>query len=166
MKKVHSKQEGVKLVKRNDGKIAKLGRPTKYTPKLAERICAELVQGKSLRAVCRASDMPCESAVRQWAKDDVEGFYAQYARARDIALDVLADEVIEIAENEDGDTMRDRLRFDARRWYLSKLAPKRYGDRHQIEHSGEMDVRNMSDEELDAEIERLAAKAGYVKRTS
>jgi hypothetical protein len=31
---------------------------------------------------------------------------------------------------------RSRLRFDERRWYLSKLAPKRYGDRTAHEHSG------------------------------
>lgn len=31
---------------------------------------------------------------------------------------------------------RSRLRFDARRWYLSKLAPKRYGDRLTQEITG------------------------------
>jgi hypothetical protein len=47
----------------------------------------------------------------------------------------MADEVQEIADGV-GDVARDRLRFDSRRWYLSKLAPKRYGDKLQQEVSG------------------------------
>jgi hypothetical protein len=42
--------------------------------------------------------MPLESTVRQWAREDVNGFYTQYAHARDIGLDCLADRVLEITE--------------------------------------------------------------------
>lgn len=79
--------------------------------------------------------MPSEAAVRRWVVEDYEGFAAQYTRARDIGLDCVADEVFEIADD-GSDHQRDRLRFDARRWYLSKLAPKRYGDKITQEHTG------------------------------
>lgn len=79
--------------------------------------------------------MPTEATVRMWAADDREGFYSQYTRARDIGLDCVAEEVFEIADD-GSDHQRDRLRFDARRWYLSKLAPKRYGDKITQEHTG------------------------------
>lgn len=111
------------------------GRPSRYTTELAEQICKELAEGKSLRSICKAKGMPTEATVRLWAADDREGFYSQYTRARDIGLDCVADEVFEIAD-EGEDPQRDRLRFDARRWYLSKLAPKRYGDRVTTEHTG------------------------------
>jgi hypothetical protein len=74
----------------------------------------------------------------------------QYARARDVGLDVMADECIALADvcregvrtrktvTADGkveiETVtsdmieRAKLQFQARQWYLSKLAPKRYGD--------------------------------------
>ena len=110
------------------------GRPSLYTQEIADLICTGISEGKSLRSLCVAEDMPSEACVRRWVVDDHEGFAAQYTRARDIGLDCVADEVFEIADNTTGDHQRDRLRFDARRWYLSKLAPKRYGDK--IAHVG------------------------------
>jgi len=67
--------------------------------------------------------------------DDREGFAAHYTQARDLGLDTLADQVLDIADAGE-DVIRDRLRFDARRWYLSKLAPKRYGERIHTELTG------------------------------
>jgi len=115
----------------------KRGRPSKYTPELATAICERLSRGESLRSICRDEGMPDEATVRQWALDDYQGFYSQYARARDLGLDAMADEVLAIADTDAGeDVQRSRLRFDARRWYLSKLAPKRYGERLGIEQAG------------------------------
>ncbi len=130
------------------------GRPSKFTPELANAICARLARGESLRSICRDEGMPTDETVRQWALDDLHGFSVQYARARDLGLDAMADEVFEIAddgrndwikrENKRGETYialndeavaRSRLRFDARRWYLSKLAPKKYGER--VTHEGD-----------------------------
>jgi len=105
------------------------GRPSEYTAELAADICSKLAEGMSLRAICKSDDYPHEATVRHWAVEDREGFFTQYTRARDIGLDCMADEVHEIADNVEGDVQRDRLRFDSRRWYLSKLAPKRYGDK-------------------------------------
>lgn len=135
------------------------GRPSIYTQQLADDICKALAEGKSLRSICRAEGMPTEATVRMWAADDREGFYSQYTRARDIGLDCVADEVFEIADG-GKDHQRDRLRFDARRWYLSKLAPKRYGDKITQEHTGAdggpiqsqatVDVTGLSPEQLQA----------------
>ncbi len=107
------------------------GRPSTYTPEIATAICERLAAGETLRAICRAEGMPPEGTVRGWVIDNAgPGFAERYTRARDIGQDVRADEVLEIADGFDGkETDRDRLRVDARKWYLSKLAPKRYGDR-------------------------------------
>jgi len=104
------------------------GRPSDYTVELAGRILDRLAEGESLNAICKADDMPAESTVRHWAAEDREGFFAKYTRARDIGLDCRADRVVEEAR-EARDASLGRLRFDADRWYLSKLAPKRYGDK-------------------------------------
>lgn len=95
--------------------------------------------------------MPGETTVRTWAREDVQGFSAQYAKARDLGLDAMAEEALEIADDGRNDVMvdeegnaivnhdviqRSRLRVDTRKWYLSKIAPKRYGDRQQHEVSG------------------------------
>lgn len=130
----------------------KRGRPTKYTKALANKICKHLAQGQTLRSICRMEGMPPESTVREWVVDDRNGFAAQYARARDIGLDAMADELMDVADDARNDWMlredpdnpgfnfngehvqRSRLRVDTRKWYLSKLAPKRYGDRTHLEH--------------------------------
>lgn len=44
----------------------------------------------------------------------------------------MADDVVEIADDKLGDPSRDRLRFDARRWLLSKALPKIYGDKLEV----------------------------------
>lgn len=132
-----------------------MGRPSSYTPEIAEEICERLAGGESLYRICHDEHMPSESTVRAWAIDDRDGFSAKYTRARDLGLDHVAEEVMAIADDasddwetrvrEDGSEYlalnsdhvnRSKLRFEARRWYLSKLAPKKYGDRQQLEHSG------------------------------
>jgi hypothetical protein len=122
--------------------------------------------------------MPPESTVRRWVVDDREGFAAQYARARDLGLDAFADATLELADTplvctktktkgkgEDkevevttGDNVeRARLSVEYRKWYMSKMAPKKYGDKLEIGGSithknFNKDVSEMSDEELDALI--------------
>lgn len=113
------------------------GRESAYTPEIAAEILDLVSAGKSLRSICELDGMPDERTVRRWASENREGFAPQYEAARNIALDILADEVLSIADQSDGDVPRDRLRFDARRWYLSKLAPKRYGDK--VTHAGDPD---------------------------
>lgn len=111
------------------------GRPTLYTPELAVEICERLASGESLRGICQDEHIPPEATIRRWVMDDREGFAAHYTQARDLGLDTLADQVLDIADAGE-DVIRDRLRFDARRWYLSKLAPKRYGERIHTELTG------------------------------
>ena len=80
-----------------------------------------------------------------------------YARAKEEQLQILADEIIPVADTpqmgeiitvkgEDREVkMCDmlehrKLRIESRKWLLAKLAPKKYGDRIQQEISGEINV--------------------------
>jgi hypothetical protein len=131
-----------------------MGRPSRYSAKLAADICGLLAAGQSLREVCRSETMPSESTVRSWALDDKDGFSAQYTRAREIGYLTMADELFEIADDGSNDWMerqgedksatyvlngehvqRSRLRVDTRKWMLSKVLPKVFGDK--IQHSGD-----------------------------
>lgn len=123
-----------------DGQKRKPGRPKGsgviYGQDERNRILQRLEDGESLRSICKDETLPDERTVRRWADED-EVFAPQYARARNLALDNMAEDVIAIADDKEGDAARDRLRFDARRWYLSKLAPKRYGDRVAVDHGAQ-----------------------------
>ena len=130
------------------------GRPRAFTAEIADEICEALKTGISLRELCKQrSDLPAEATVRGWALDNIDGFFAQYSRAREIGYLSMADEMLGIADDGVNDWMarrradgldemlpnhehitRSRLRFDARRWLLSKCLPKIYGDR--LEHVG------------------------------
>lgn len=109
------------------------GRPSVYTDEIAEEILMRLAEGESLRAICRDDHTPNISTITLWVVDDREGFSARYARARAAQAMRLADEIIEIADEDERDTNRDRLRVDTRKWYLSKVLPKVYGDTKTVE---------------------------------
>jgi hypothetical protein len=87
----------------------------------------------------------------------VEEFAAAYARAREIGYEHWADESVEIADNAANDWMervrkdgeietvlnrehvaRSELRINTRKWMLSKMLPKKFGDRIEHEHKGQV----------------------------
>ncbi len=80
--------------------------------------------------------MPDESTVRMWDRENYHDFSTKYARARDFGIDHHVDGVIELADDESIPVESRRVRVDARKWAAAKLAPKRYGDRIQHEHTG------------------------------
>jgi hypothetical protein len=122
------------------------GQPTIYTDAIADKICARLANGESLVTICKDKDMPCRAAVQRWLQEDRhKGFIDKYARAHTEQADFYASQIIEIADEdiatvqrgEDSQEVvfdstavaRNRLRVDARKWYASKLAPKKYGEK-------------------------------------
>lgn len=128
---------------------AKPGRPSLYTPELAARICERLADGESLRAICRDEAMPGRSTVMRWLVEN-EAFRDLYAQARVLQADAVAEDTIDIADFGANDTytdsdgnkrtdydviQRSKLRVDARKWYASKLNPRKYGDK--LQHTGE-----------------------------
>lgn len=155
--------------------MADSGRPTAHTPELATQICQHIADGLSLRRIAELPGMPAKSTILKWAVEDVNGFSDQYEKARRIQAQALADEIFDIADDGSNDwvekqdqngptgdsilntehVQRSRLRLDTRKWYLSKVLPKIYGDKQHVEHSGGITVDdNLTDEQR---AERVAA---------
>nr|DAJ13047.1 MAG TPA: terminase small subunit [Siphoviridae sp. ctDju21]DAJ70609.1 MAG TPA: terminase small subunit [Caudoviricetes sp.] len=112
-----------------------VGRPTEYNQEIAEKICEQLSNGMSLRAICTASGMPARGTVYRWLNEHID-FQDQYARARDKQADYFAEEIIEIADSveaESASVAKAKLQIDARKWAASKIAPKKYGDKSEID---------------------------------
>jgi hypothetical protein len=132
------------------------GRPTEYDEAIADKLCEAIIEGAALYRVCEKPGFPGERTVYQWLEKHPE-FAQQYARARELQQDRAADEIIEIADNE-LDPNKARIRVDARKWRASKLAPKKYGDRVDMNLSGTL--QTTPQEAIDARITELLGKAG------
>jgi hypothetical protein len=123
-----------------------MARPSDYTPELATRICSQLAEGKSLRTVCEAEDMPSKTTVFNWLATN-KAFLDQYARAKEESADAMAEELLDIADESVAEAYKAdpkasgavvqamKLRVDARKWLMSKMKPKKYGDK--LTHAGD-----------------------------
>lgn len=130
--------------------MAATGRPTRFSKKVAEEICIRLAEGQSLNEILKNEDFPSKSTFYRWLLEEdpkLKEFRDNYARAREIQAYGWADEILEIADNAINDWMdrtygdetvrvvdheainRSRLRVDTRKFLLSKLLPKKYGDK-------------------------------------
>src|ERR1051326_1917555 len=105
---------------------------TNYTRAISDIICTRMSEGESLRAICRDPGMPSEGTVRGWAVRDVDGFDQRYRAARQMLLEYWADQIVDIADDEESDPRSRQIRTGVRQWLMSKLAPRRYGDKVQI----------------------------------
>lgn len=139
----------------------KRGKGSCYTQELAQRICELIASGLGLPAVTQklkaeGSHAPTPANITDWALKIPE-FAEMYTHARIVQAHNMADELISIAEDgskdrvtryrEDGTEYeatdfehinRSRLRVDTRKWYLSKVLPKLYGDKIEVNNTGEV----------------------------
>ena len=143
--------------------VKKTGRPSGYTPAKADTICDEIADGKSLRSVCARKAMPDKKTVLRWLRQNGD-FRAQYARAREAAADAAYEDIVEIERALRAKEMHPntaRVLIDSIKWRASKLKPKVYGDRSQVDVTDGVDVthRLIRQEAPDWMQERLAAPA-------
>ena len=153
------------------------GRPTDYTEDLADLICERLAIGESMRSIARDEDMPAMSTLFQWLRVH-PSFTEQYERAKVESADAMSEDCIDIADNIDGQTVmvdgvplvvegemvkvvdsvsvqHAKLKVDTRKWLMSKMKPKKYGERTTTEHTGSLKVSDLSESELDSKLLQL-----------
>jgi hypothetical protein len=145
-----------------------MGVPTKFTKEIADEICTLLISGDSLRTICKREGMPAKNTVLSWLNKN-EDFQTQYTCARAKQADAIFDEMLDIADESVNDYIdigdgkkvvnqeaiqRARLRIDTRKWVLGKMKPKKYGDKVDIDVTGDIAVTVMeivTREEADAD---------------
>ncbi len=133
----------------------KTGRPSDYLPEVADDICALIAAGESVLQISKRPGMPAQSSIYLWLSQHEE-FSEKYRRARETQADYYADEMVGIADTcipDSAEVAKAKLQIDARKWYVTKIAPRKYGDKIQTEHSGEVSVKS---EDLNTIARRLA----------
>lgn len=122
----------------------KIGRPTDYNEEIANIICDRVAtHACGLKKICKMyDDLPHPDTINLWRHKHPE-FSVQYALAKLRQADLLAEECLDIADDDSKDKIidettgnevcntefiaRSRLRIDTRKWLASKLLPKQYG---------------------------------------
>jgi hypothetical protein len=153
------------------------------TSEIEEQILEAVRQGVSLITICDDPALPCRDTVFAWiaadeerklAKQVAEGevlFSDRFAIATHIRVKAMAEELLTIADDGRNDTypdsegrrvvdydhiQRSKLRIDARKWIMSKLEPREYGDK-----PSEVHVNNSVHNHLhisSEELQRLQAR--------
>ena len=132
------------------------GRPAKKSTELIKRILISIsVDRLSLRKACEKESIS-DGTFIMWVLED-ETLSEQYARCMRIRNERMAEEIIDISDDVTEDDIfdengnrkannewiaRSRLRVDTRKWLLSKLLPKKFGDKLEIENKGEINHKH------------------------
>jgi hypothetical protein len=109
------------------------GRPSLYTPELAQAVLDRLSNGELLVEITDSDGMPSASTISLW-KRTIDGFSQAYAHARQVQAQVVAERAVAKARQAK-DAGLGRLAFDADRWLASRIDPANYGDK--IQHTGD-----------------------------
>lgn len=123
----------------------KIGRPTEYNIEIEDLILSQISSTTNgLETICNNNPhLPSPRTIRRWIVSNEE-FRHKYALAKEEQADLMADEILEIADKlqvlnkAELTTERinlARLRIDSRKWVASKLKPKLYSDKHHIDHT-------------------------------
>jgi hypothetical protein len=122
-------------------------------PETLEAVCELLIEGHSLRAIAANRELfPMENSAShllRWLTGDPARLQ-RYARAREAAADLLADQVVEVSREQARDPQCRRVEIDALKWYAAKLRPKVYGDRIEQDITAKVSIED--------ELLKLAAK--------
>ena len=125
-----------------------MGRTTDYTSQLAEEICyAVSSSSHGIKKLCKLNKhWPSHDTIYRWLAMEKE-FSDLYARAKRHQIEVIIDEILEIADDTSNDSVisekdgkliidhehinRSRLKIDTRKWLAAKLCPRLYGDKNE-----------------------------------
>lgn len=109
-----------------------------FSDELLAEMLDRVASGESLNQICEESGMPTRKTFYQWVSDD-PAIRNMYEVALSLRADWVFDQIIEIADEPVGTTdngstdsgavAKQKLQVDARKWVLSKMAPKKYGEK-------------------------------------
>jgi len=124
----------------------------KQKTEIVNRACEAIAQGEPIREILKGDDMPSSSTFFSWIEEDIEKA-KQYARVLNVRAHLKFDEIDDIVNedcsytitDEQGNTVtrvdtgkiqHQRLKYDAVKWKIGKMNPKKYGDKIEQEITG------------------------------
>lgn len=136
-----------------------------YQREVADRICALVADGKTLKGIARMPGMPPSSTIHEWLARHSE-FKAGYEAACELRAEARADEVDTIVEKAlkgEIEPAAARVAIDAIKWQCAIEKPGKYSEKVRHEVIGHIvhEARSLSDEQL-AKIAAQAIEAEVI----
>ncbi len=134
-------------------RLASKTRDVELTSELFLRVCDRLVEGETLTMICADRTMPSTKQFNRYLYTDEKALDTYY-RAREMQMECYAEEALTIANDDSDDSsiddrgrrishnevvQRARVKIDTIKFMMSKMAPKRFGDKNFTEIAGNPD---------------------------
>lgn len=146
--------------------------PMPYDEEVADSILDAIARGNSLVSILKEDEeLPSYSTIMKWLRQNPE-FAANYARAREDQGDYDADKIREVVDQVIAGTLDPnaaRVAMDGLKWNAGKRKPKVYGEKLAIGGDGDappiktttqLDISNLTLEQLDTLGEALKVAIG------
>lgn len=130
-----------------------VGQPSKMTPSCVEEIIERVSNGEIITKICKDPHMPSANAVWRWIRTKPD-FSALYYAAKKFATDVMAEEILAIADDGSQDSIvttdrhgnervemnnefvkRSEIRIKARQWLMERINSGKYNERVMMEQA-------------------------------
>jgi transcriptional regulator with XRE-family HTH domain len=116
-----------------------------YSEEIADQLLEHIENGGTIASACKLDGMPSPSTLRRWRKGDGQGvsedFAERFEKALTIRLEGFVDDLLQLPRDIDpdhpGELQRARLECENRRWLLSKMLRKQFGDRSAVDMGGQ-----------------------------
>lgn len=116
-----------------------------------------VADGISLKKSCEDAGFEYNNVLRRIRADD--NLRMLDARAREDYQRVRVDSMDEVVRTE-ADVNKARLMCDNIKWEAARVARKTYGDKIDLNHSGEMTLKAVPDDRIESRVTDLLGKAG------
>jgi hypothetical protein len=122
-----------------------------------ETICERLAGGEALAGICRSEGMPTTRTFLRWADED-DQVAAEYSRALAARAEFFTAEHdrIRLTALDRETAAAARVQLSALEWQMSKMAPKRYGERLDVDVGVRVDLGAVLDRRRQRVIEANA----------
>jgi hypothetical protein len=128
---------------------------SEWTDDLVEELLSRMESGETITSIAKDPRMPSYATIWRW-EDKGDELSERITRARERGYQARADAIMERVKV-CADPQKGRLEFDAERWYLGKMQPKRFGDKLDLTSGGDKIGRDTNEVEAATRLAALAS---------
>lgn len=118
-----------------------MARLSEYNPDMCIEICSQVAEGSNIKTVLKSkSNYPTFQTWCNWKREHNELFdlYMRSIQDKAESVDEEIDSIMQMVKLKTIDPASARVLIDTLKWKAAKYYPKMFGDKAQIEHSGEI----------------------------